>query len=187
MPERNPDYAAEDAPGVIYTHPVTGETISTFQPWQTLKKSTQYWQLKYTANSHTCLVSSNIFIGDTDDLQFDWLSTINEFPELKFRFYRTFKGYRFFVVSTLVSVHANKWLIHKLFEAFKCDKLYVDQVWYNSEFAARLTPKRDRRELIICELVYQNCLWSDIPQCIQDALKVHDSFTLKFNPCILAI
>jgi len=177
-------YSAEDAPGVIYTHPVTGETVSTFQSWKTLKKSTEYWQLKYLENNHTCLVSNNIFIGDIDDLNFDWLSVIEEFPQLKFRFYRTFKGYRFFVVNTLISLfnRTDKKLIHKLFEEFKCDKLYVDQVWYNSEFAARLTPKLDRRELIICELVYQNCLWSDIPQCIQDALKVHDSFTLNFKP-----
>lgn len=178
---RNADYSDEDAARIVYIHPVTNEEVSTFQPWQTIKKSTQYWQLRYTANNHTCLVSNNIFIGDIDDLRFDWLSIINEFPELKFRFYRTFKGYRFFVVNTLVSLHADKRLIHKLFQEFKCDQLYVNQVWYNSEFAARLTPKANRQELIICELVYQNCLWSDIPQCIQDGLKVHDAFTLKLT------
>jgi hypothetical protein len=65
-----------------------------------------------------------------------------------------------------------------LFQAFNCDQLYVDQVWYRSEFEARLTRKCDREELIICELLYMNCLWDEIPAHIQDAIKVHDLFVL---------
>ena len=182
MPINTGDYSEDGAPRVTYNHPVTGESVETFQPWKTIKKSSNYWHLKYSENQATCLVSNNIFIGDIDDLNFDWLQVVESYPQFKFRFYRTFKGYRFFVVNETMSLFTAEKVVHGLFQDFHCDQLYVDQVWYSSEFAARLTPKLDREELIICELIYCNARWTDIPQFMQDALKVHDLFTLNYNP-----
>lgn len=177
MPE-NTDYANEAAP-VVFNHPVTNERIETFQSYKTISSSVWHWHLKYTENNHTCLVSNQIFMGDIDDLEFDWLSKIDEFPQYSFRFYRTYKGFRFFITNTCLSLtsHTDKIWVDKLFNAFNCDKLYTDQVWLNSEFAARLTRKPDRDELYICRLIYDKDF--DLAnQLIKDAIKVHDSFCL---------
>jgi hypothetical protein len=106
--EHDASYGEDGAPRVTYTHPVTQEIVETFQSYKTLKKSDNYWHLKYTENNHTCLVSNNIFMGDIDDLTFDWLAVVESFPQFKFRFYRTFNGYRFFVVNECVSLFGNK-------------------------------------------------------------------------------
>lgn len=171
---------------VEFRHPITDERLTTWKDNFTNDQSRNLWWLQY-AKGQTYLISPSIFMGDIDDLDFDWYWVIQEqYPQYAFRFYRTYKGFRFFITNVRVSVTWDTLAIHKLFQAFNCDILYQNKVWYNNYFAARLTPKPSRQdESQVTRLIYSNeWKFPDNPnvtgpsnqQRISDAVKVHDSF-----------
>jgi hypothetical protein len=181
-----------------YRNPVTNETVVTFKPYLNLKSLIGIgFDIVTTENGNTIITSRLVLIGDVDIDDDDWLTrwaeTKTKYPDLKFRLYRTYKGYRFFLVNQFSPIaplyvdgqllNPNYELTHNLFTDFQCDKLYVDQVWLNKRYAARLSLKnpklRDTKEMVVCNLLESDIPVSKMPWEIAKTIQIHDCFVLN--------
>lgn len=167
----NENYGDSDS-RLVGTHPVTNEDY-VYYPERNigtkLASATTYNVIKTkhpTKNyEYSCLTTKAVLIGDIDDLSFDWYDKVKYYPEIAFRFYMTFKGYRFFITNKFApltfssNMHDSSMSfakIHEIFTVFNCDPEYVNQCWGNKRYAARLTPKGNREENKVIELIYED-------------------------------
>jgi hypothetical protein len=174
---------------VSFTHPATGEEIKTFQPYKAIANlgDIHFNIIKYE-NRSDVLTTPYVFIGDTDiDDDGTWgfnnfFEIKKKFPEYAFRLYRTYKGYRFFIVNSTVRILSDSLKVNSLFKSFDCDKNYCNQVFYNIKFAARLTKKdstkRESPEAVVCALLHSDISLEEMPWNIRKLIEIHDFYTL---------
>lgn len=182
------DYAEANGDGnpnqITFNHPVTGERITTFRPpyfrglvttgaWSTALNRT------YGDYNFLALISSYYFMGDIDSETIDIAQIKKDFPDFLFRFYKTYKGFRFFILNhEFVLQHK---LVHNIFTKTNCDINYQNMYWQTRRFAARLSPKV-RFETQVAELIHSDAglfdFNSGVLLDVSLMLTYHDAFCL---------
>lgn len=126
------------------------------------------------------LNSIDWFIGDIDDLEINWFEIVKcweDGQKLQFRFYRTHKGFRFFVTNERITTYSAK--ANYLFNAFQVDPAYVGISKTREHYAARLSPK-DRGggtiDHLVATLIYETVPVSQLDLEVQTMILTHDYF-----------
>ena len=126
------------------------------------------------------LNSTDWFIGDIDDLAFDWFEVVKcweDNQKLQFRFYRTHKGFRFFVTNDRIPTYSAR--AGYLFNAFNVDPAYIGISKAREQYAARLSPK-DRGngvvDHLVATLIYETVPVSQLDLEVQTMILTHDYF-----------
>jgi len=126
------------------------------------------------------LNSHDYFIGDIDDIEFDWKPQLIKWEdrnEFQFRFYRTHKGFRFFVTNCKIRTYEP--FAGYLFTDFNVDPAYVGISKTREQYAARLSPK-DRGngvvDHLVATLIYETVPVSKLDLEVQTMILTHDYF-----------
>ena len=132
------------------------------------------------------ITSDSVFIADldfnddfTENKYLKVINSVEKVRKLSFRVYRTFKGLRAIETTRLHPLSSGNERLQSvgILQSLYSDEKYVDYVIDSRLYAARLSPKQDRKEEdYICELIKVSNTPSNYQ--IGAFLRVHDSFCL---------